>query len=848
MMNYHPITQKACLIFICAIFFLLLNSFFVFPDQMETIHIDPEKLPYQAVIQTYPFIDPAVIYSQYFVDLDGDGKDEIIDLTKQPGVYSLIIEKDILNIVAQVNWSNPLQPCLYFFDADSDFVLETFVVEQLTDSRKITAVTIDEDTVFSFMAITRPSDVTMEEWDANIHIWGLKDLNGDSVTEVIYSVVTGYAKYPRGFYAFDVKNNKQLWKFETGGPPNIAFPQTSSMGILRFKQNPGFDVNDDGIPDIVFGTSAPANGVVVNSYDDSKPWIFYMSDEGKVIWEKYFDSEANEIKYPQAEIAVLQSDKGDNVFVELYDSNEKNPDKIFILNGRNGEVIREKEVRPNLKGFSIGDFNQDSKQEIVLAFEDGLVQLLDQEFNVLQERKFDVQILKILCSADLFNNGELQLLLNDAKFGLFILDKNLAPLIAHSAKFQAIQVRNVGLYKPRQIVLFENNVFSEILDLESNRIPASLLLLYLGLFFIFVVIIYFFAEYTWFLRQLSKRTHESIKTGVMVINPNKRIRYYNGNFVNMLEIKNVNLTNKKFSVVLSNQEFSEIQYIIKNSFKTRNQIQKQITCTIDNQAKQFSIIVKPLLLFNHYFKGLFISFNDVTEIVQYERSINWTSMAQKVAHDIKTPLSVILLTLQKLQYRVEDLKLTEEKEFADYIKNAREEVARIEKKTKDFLKFANLKKPTFEPMDIILFLNDLLLDYSTHFDSRIQLQKKFETDLPFAKADENQLTAVFQNIIENGLSAMDGKGILQVNVQLAQKLLDNKTEETFILVEIADNGKGITKENLNKVFEPYFTTRDDGTGFGLTIAKKIIDDHEGFINIHSTEGLGTTVSVWIPVY
>ena len=65
---------------------------------------------------------------------------------------------------------------------------------------------------------------------------------------------------------------------------------------------------------------------------------------------------------------------------------------------------------------------------------------------------------------------------------------------------------------------------------------------------------------------------------------------------------------------------------------------------------------------------------------------------------------------------------------------------------------------------------------------------------------------------------------------------------------VADNGKGIAQENINKVFEQYFTTREDGTGFGLTIAKKIIEDHEGFINIHSTEGLGTTVSVWIPVY
>jgi len=316
----------------------------------------------------------------------------------------------------------------------------------------------------------------------------------------------------------------------------------------------------------------------------------------------------------------------------------------------------------------------------------------------------------------------------------------------------------------------------------------------------------------------------------------------------MLEIKNVNSGNKKFSEVLSNREFIEIQNIVEECFKNRDESQQQLTITINNKTKQFSIIVKPLFFLNLYFKGLIIFLNDVTEIIQYERSINWTSMAQKVAHDIKTPLSVILLTLQKLQYRIEDLKLAEEKEFSDYIKNAREEVARIEKKTKDFLKFANLKKPIFEPMDIALFLNELLLDYSNYFNHRIQLQKKLETDLPFAKADENQLNAAFKNILENSLNAMTEDGIVKLEVQMAQKLHENQESKNYILVEIADNGKGIAQENINRVFEPYFTTREEGTGFGLTIAKKIIEDHEGFINIHSTEGLGTTVSVWIPVY
>ena len=182
------------------------------------------------------------------------------------------------------------------------------------------------------------------------------------------------------------------------------------------------------------------------------------------------------------------------------------------------------------------------------------------------------------------------------------------------------------------------------------------------------------------------------------------------------------------------------------------------------------------------------------------------------------------------------------------MKNAKEEITHIQNLTKSFLKFANLEKPNFQPVDSAEVIDDLLMDYLSYFDGQIQLEKNYGNDLPYAKADESQLKTALKNILENSINAFENIGTIQIKTELAQKLHKDNSTYSYIIIEIVDNAKGISPENLSKVFEPYFTNSEEGTGFGLTITKKIIEDHQGFIDIHSKLGMGTTVSVWIPVY
>jgi len=115
---------------------------------------------------------------------------------------------------------------------------------------------------------------------------------------------------------------------------------------------------------------------------------------------------------------------------------------------------------------------------------------------------------------------------------------------------------------------------------------------------------------------------------------------------------------------------------------------------------------------------------------------------------------------------------------------------------------------------------------------------------PLIQADENQLEVAFSNLLDNALAAVGSKGQVTIRVSCDESIRDG---ERACEIEFADNGPGIPCESQSKIFTPYFTTKPSGSGLGLVIAKKVIEDHGGTIKIESKEGIGTRVVVRIPV-
>jgi PAS domain S-box-containing protein len=246
--------------------------------------------------------------------------------------------------------------------------------------------------------------------------------------------------------------------------------------------------------------------------------------------------------------------------------------------------------------------------------------------------------------------------------------------------------------------------------------------------------------------------------------------------------------------------------------------------------------------------GTSLMMRDVTQLKQYELELRQTEklsfigqISAGIAHEIGTPLNIIL---GNAEYLMMDRKAGER----DYeeLKVIVSETNRIAKLIQQLLDFARPKKMRPKPVELNAEIDNVLQLLKNQIEkSRIALRLRLQDGLPLIFGDGAQLQEVFVNLIVNAIHSMDRGGELTISTRSL-----SKSEGDFVEVAITDTGCGIPEENLPKIFNPFFTTKEvgKGTGLGLAIAQRIVSDHKGTITVESTVGKGTTFTLIFPVY
>ena len=250
------------------------------------------------------------------------------------------------------------------------------------------------------------------------------------------------------------------------------------------------------------------------------------------------------------------------------------------------------------------------------------------------------------------------------------------------------------------------------------------------------------------------------------------------------------------------------------------------------------------------FKQLNKNFNSMIErlkeqqnkLLITERYEAWESVARKLAHEIKNPLTPIQLSIDSLREKYKK-KLNDEKgDFDKYLETINRQIKDIEKLVNEFSTFARMPRPILKKLDIIDLINNSLSFIKMTSKNNIELIKK--TDETKINGDEDQLNRVFINLIKNSeeafLSSLEKNPNFKGNINV-----EISDYNDYILCRLTDNGPGIT--DPKKAMTPYFTTKKTGTGLGLPIVTKIINEHSGNFSIQNKKkGTGTVINISLP--
>ncbi len=240
--------------------------------------------------------------------------------------------------------------------------------------------------------------------------------------------------------------------------------------------------------------------------------------------------------------------------------------------------------------------------------------------------------------------------------------------------------------------------------------------------------------------------------------------------------------------------------------------------------------------------GAVVTIEDVSEIkaltqqlIRADRLAAMGELTAGVAHEVRNPLGIIRASMQL----IEDPRSDPEKvrEASSIVK---QEIDRLDKVIKALLDFGRPSSPTFVRADLNDVLEEVVL-FTRRFASRsdVHIVEEFSRDLPAVMADPNQLKQVFVNLITNAVQAMEAGDGGTITV-------GTSASDGFVRIRLADDGPGIPAEQLARVFDPFFSTRDEGTGLGLTIVHRIVDEHDGHIEVESAAGKGTTFTIYLP--
>ena len=232
--------------------------------------------------------------------------------------------------------------------------------------------------------------------------------------------------------------------------------------------------------------------------------------------------------------------------------------------------------------------------------------------------------------------------------------------------------------------------------------------------------------------------------------------------------------------------------------------------------------------------GRIVVFDDITRLIEAQRTAAWAEIARRLAHEIKNPLTPIQLSAERLALKLADQLDADGRRMLDRATfTIVNQVEAVKNLVNAFRDYARLPTPTLEALDLGKLMREILILYES---SAAKIDLRLPDDLPQVLGDASQIRQIVHNMLQNAQDALTGR-------ENGEIVLDARAEGDAVLLSCRDNGSGFPQEVLAHAFEPYFTTKAKGTGLGLAMIKKIVTEHGGDVKILNREGGGAELRI-----
>lgn len=792
--------------------------------------IFPKVHPYKFKPIFLRFLDSTYnyLYRAYYFDLDNDGSLERISYNHNPiqNFSFIVVETNKNEYIDQFNFNGkfPHYYKPFISDVNKDKIFDIIMFDIFNDSLFINAIDVfNKKFIFQkVFLIEKPDSVNRKYWDLDIQNGVFLDINEDGNEDFIFSVIAGYSRYPRTIIAFDLTNQKVIKKINFGLYVDDLIIQ---------------DINNDKKPEILVSNSARDNYKEYIQYHDKKAWHFIMDKNFKVvspkdtfggftsalhygtdqnntyaffIWNNYKVDSIDVIYKIKSDFSLQPVKKVKLCFRPLILS-DKNSKKWLIINSQNNSIqlldsnfnlIREYNLnyKRDILLSVIKDINNDEAEDIVVFFGNKL-SLMDQNFNTLAELELDNK-------SDMFDPNYFQ--------------------------FEKISNKVYGL--------FRTNYYQLDFELVTNPIKAYFNYIFIaGTFSLYVLLFQLIKLFIFFMIYLNFFIHSFRKSnlGLILLDSEGKVIYTNSQIGNFFNIDEKYLKNKFLTSVFSEQQ--EIKDCIFKGIKTGLVQTDSFSYSTPTYQISGKVIITPYkILFNKLIIGFLVEIENLTEAIMKDRIKVWAKYVQKIAHDIKTPLSAVNFGIENIKNQLNKSGQLDRDLNEDFDRILRQ-TKKILNSTRNILQLSNLELTNYQVTYIDKVLDDSLEKFQNKLKANsIKLIKEYNLNGEVTWADPAQLIQAFQIIIENAIDAISTNGFIKISAFANE-------QRKSIVVEISDNGCGIKSELKNKIFTPYLTTKHDGTGIGLYVVKMIIDAHNGNIYFESEENKGTIFTIELPI-